>query len=84
RVTEALAAVLAFTVGGAVVWLLRAGRGRSELAALESGVLVSARGPRELGAGNETVDVEAIEPVERVPRGLQAVELSIQSDGNER
>lgn len=52
------------------------------VATLESRVLVSARRLQELKAGNETVDIEAIEPVERVPRGLQAGELSTPSNGN--
>jgi DNA recombination protein RmuC len=50
---------------------------------LESRVLVSARRLRDLKAGSETVDIEAIEPVERVPRGLQAVELALAGPRNE-
>ncbi len=46
------------------------------VATLESRVLVSARRLRELKAGTETVDIETIGPVEQVPRGLQAPELS--------
>jgi DNA recombination protein RmuC len=42
---------------------------------LESRVLVSARRLRELKAAPDGVEVEAIEPVERKARGLQAVEL---------
>lgn len=128
--TEAVLAVIAFAVGGALVWLLRAvaygwrqealaknaqevadlGRplyeriatlpghwsdvgdrlGRAvdaynkSVATLESRVLVSARRLRELKAGSETVDIEAIEPVERVPRGLQAGAWEVKlTDGRE-
>jgi DNA recombination protein RmuC len=50
------------------------------VATLESRVLVSARRLRDLKAGTETVDIEAIEPVERAPRALQAAELSSSSN----
>jgi len=43
------------------------------VATLETRVLVSARRLRDLKAGLETVDLEPIEPVEQVPRGLQAL-----------
>jgi len=49
-------------------------------AALESRVLVSARRPRGLKAAPEGVESEAIEPVERVPRGLQAALLPAAGD----
>ena len=44
-------------------------------ATLESRVLVSARRLRELKAAPEGAEVEALEPVERTPRRLQAVEM---------
>ena len=44
---------------------------------LESRVLVSARRLRDLGAGSETVDIEEMPQVERVPRGMQAAELAL-------
>jgi hypothetical protein len=52
---------------------------------LESRVLVSARKLRDLKAAPEGVEIEAIEPVERTARALQAVELSLpSSDVRER
>ena len=45
------------------------------VATLESRVLVSARRLKDLKAAPEGVEIEAIEPVERVARGLQAVEF---------
>ena len=43
------------------------------VASLESRVLVSARRLRDLKAGADDVELKAIDPVERVPRKLQAV-----------
>ena len=43
------------------------------VASLESRVLVSARRLRDLKAGADDVEIKAIDPVERVPRKLQAV-----------
>ncbi|MEW6682208.1 MAG: DNA recombination protein RmuC [Nitrospirota bacterium] len=55
------------------------------VATLESRVLVSARRLRELKAAPEGTEIDAIEPIERTPRTLQAGELlSIPSDENER
>ncbi len=51
------------------------------VATLESRVLVSARRLRELKAGSETVEIEPVGPVERLPRGLQAVELAAEAPG---
>jgi DNA recombination protein RmuC len=52
---------------------------------LESRVLVSARRLRELKAAPEGAEIEAIEPIERAPRALQAGELSsMPSDENDR
>lgn len=48
------------------------------VATLESRVLVSARRLRDLKAVPEGADIEAIEPVERAPRALQAQELALQ------
>ena len=47
------------------------------VATLESRVLVSARRLRDLKAAPEDVEIEAIEPVERTTRVLQAVELAL-------
>lgn len=47
------------------------------VATLESRVLVSARRLRDLKAGTETVDIEAIEPLDQVPRVLQAEEFAL-------
>lgn len=52
----------------------------SATATLETRVLVSARRLRELKAAPEGVEIEAVEPVERAPRGLQAVEFLPTSD----
>lgn len=51
------------------------GTSSSAPAGLESRVLVSARRLRELRARAEDVEIEAIEPIERGPKTLQAVEL---------
>lgn len=48
---------------------------------LESRVLVSARRLRELKDGAEDVEIEAIEPIERTARALQAAELAAESRG---
>lgn len=57
----------------------------SATSTLESRVLVSARRLRELKAGAEGVEIEVIEPVERMARGVQAPELSAApSEGNEQ
>jgi len=57
----------------------------SATSTLESRVLVSARRLRELKAGAEDVEIEAIEPIGRTARVLQAPELSsIPSDGSEQ
>ncbi len=56
----------------------------SSVATLESRVLVSARRLRDLKAAPDDLEIEAIEPVERTARALQAPALSsISSDGNE-
>lgn len=47
----------------------------SATSTLDSRVLVSARRLRELKAAPEGVEIDAIEPVERTARSLQAVEL---------
>jgi DNA recombination protein RmuC len=46
------------------------------IGSLEGNVLVKARKFRELKASNGGEDIKAIEPVDRVPRMLQAVELT--------
>jgi DNA recombination protein RmuC len=51
------------------------------VATLESRVLVSARRLRELKAAPESAEIEAIEPVERTARTLQAAELLPGSGG---
>ena len=51
----------------------------------EPRVLISARRLGELKAGAENVEIEAIEPVERTARTLQAPELlPLQAAGSER
>ncbi len=56
----------------------------SATSTLETRVLVSARRLRDLKAAPEGVEIEAIEPIERAPRALQAPELlPISSDGKE-
>ncbi|MBI4195277.1 MAG: hypothetical protein HY526_09380 [Betaproteobacteria bacterium] len=48
-------------------------------------MLVSARRLRDLNAAPEDVEIEAIAPIDRTVRALQAPELSsIPSSGNER
>ncbi len=54
----------------------------SATSTLETRVLVSARRLRELKAAPEGVEIEAIEPLERAPRGLQAVEFLPTPDEN--
>ncbi len=51
----------------------------SATSTLETRLLVSARWLRKLRAAPEDVEIEPIEPIERTARGLQAVELSVQS-----
>jgi hypothetical protein len=58
----------------------RAALARRKEYAFESRALVSARRLRDLKAAPEGVEIEAIEPVERTARALQAVELSPVSD----
>jgi len=48
---------------------------------LETRVMVSARRFRDLKAAPESVEIEALVPIERVPRQLQAVELVAANDG---
>ncbi|MGQ0752309.1 MAG: DNA recombination protein RmuC [Betaproteobacteria bacterium] len=55
----------------------------SSVATLESRVLVSARRLRDLKAAPEDVEIEAIEPVERTTRALQAVELALLPNGKQ-
>lgn len=55
------------------------------VATLESRALVSARRLRDLKAEPEDVEIEAIAPIERTARALQAPALSsISSDENEQ
>jgi len=54
---------------------------RHENPALESLALVSARRLRDLRAAPEDVEIEASEPVERVPRALQVPALAAASSG---
>ncbi len=56
----------------------------SATATLESRVLVSARRFGDLKVGAENGDIETVEPVERAPRQLQAVELVALRPAGER
>ena len=54
------------------------------VATLESRVLVSARRLRDLKAAPEDVEIEAIAPIERTARALQAPTLASPPDGDEK
>ena len=42
---------------------------------LETRVLASARKFKEFGAASETIDLDPINPIERIPRKMQAAEM---------
>lgn len=56
----------------------------SATATLETRVLISARRLRDLKAAPESVEIEAIEPIERAPRALQAADLALPGNLEDR